>query len=121
MRTAMLFISCLLAVPVAVATACSSSSSSGGGAGGSIFCSATLGGLTPICFGYSNLNADQQNTVNNECKQSLMGTVTTSCPTAGIIGCCKSTQGGIQTEECYYQSSGGEGGVAGDAGVDTSA
>ena len=117
MRTALLFVSCLLAVPVAVATACSSSSSSGGG-GGSIFCSASLAG-TQLCYGYSNLTPDQQNSVNNTCKQSLMGTITTSCPTAGILGCCKFTQGGIQIEECYY-SGGGEGG-AGDAGVDTSA
>ncbi len=107
MRIAM-FVAVPFLLVGAVAVGCSSSSSSP--APGSIFCSATLAGTgTQLCYGYKNLNADQQNSVSMDCKQTLMGSIVSSCPTANLVGCCSYTTGGISTEECFY--GGGEGGT----------
>lgn len=102
-------IAMFVAVPVllagSIAAGCSSSSSP---APGNIYCSATLAG-TQLCYGYKNLNADQQNSVTTDCKQTLMGTIVSSCPTASLVGCCSYTMGGIAIESCSY--GGGEGGT----------
>jgi hypothetical protein len=31
-----------------------------------------------------------------------MGSVVTSCPSAGRIGCCSVTMSGMSVDECYY-------------------
>jgi hypothetical protein len=89
------------------ATGCSSSNDGGGSTPG-VFCSTSTGGSS-LCYGYTNLNSDQQNTVSNQCTSTLQGKVVSSCPTAGLAGCCKYSAGGITTEECYYESDAGLG------------
>ena len=32
------------------------------------------------------------------------GTPGTSCPTAGLAGCCTVTSGGVSAEACYYMA-----------------
>jgi hypothetical protein len=78
-----------------------SSSSGGGSTPAGTYCNVTS---LNLCYGYTNLTSDQQNTVKSECTQQLQGTVVSSCPT-GDVGCCAFTTGGIQTNECFYSGS----------------
>ena len=98
------------AAALALASGCSSSTASP--ASISTYCATSLGGA-PLCYGYSNLTSDQQTSLANTCKQSLMGTVVTSCPTASLVGCCTSKTAGIATEECYYGADSGTADVSG--------
>jgi hypothetical protein len=93
----------LLTVSAVVGVGCSSSSSGGGGGSTppGVYCNTNLGGVQ-TCYGYSNLNSDQTNAVTMECTSSLMGTVASSCPTSGQVGCCQSTVSGYTINECYY-------------------
>jgi hypothetical protein len=91
-------------VLAAIVAGCGSSSSSDSTP--SVFCSTSLGG-TSTCYGYTNLTASEQSSVSSECTQSLQGSVVSACPTSGLAGCCKYSAGGITTDECYYQESGG--------------
>lgn len=84
--------------------ACSGSSPGtigGGGPPPGVYCSAKVA-EAEVCYGYSNLTADQQSAVAQDCTQSLDGSVVSSCP-GGQIGCCSLPTGGYTTTECYYQ------------------
>jgi hypothetical protein len=57
-----------------------------------------------LCYGYSNLDAEQKTAVSNACTTSLGGTISGSCP-GGQMGCCTLDSAGYQTTECYYAGS----------------
>jgi hypothetical protein len=91
----------------AFAGGCGSSSSGGGGAAATGFgCSETSGG-NGICIVFTNLTPSEQTQATNQCMQQ-MGTVVTSCPTAGLSGCCKIAPMGsaIAESQCYYGDAG---------------
>jgi hypothetical protein len=98
MKLSSVLVSSFLALSTIIAGC---SSSSGGGGSPSVFCSASFAG-SQICYGYTNLTSDQQNAVTSSCKSTLQGTIVSACPTSGLLGCCKTTTAGYNTEECYY-------------------
>jgi hypothetical protein len=100
MKLSALLVSSFLAVSTIVA-GCSSSSSSPPG----VSCSSSQLGQES-CFNYSNLNSDQENAVKSICS-AINGTVVSSCPTAGLVGCCKTTASGYTSEQCYYADDSG--------------
>jgi hypothetical protein len=104
MKLSAILLSSFLVASTLVA-GCSSSTSGSGGTPG-VFCSTSLLG-SQLCYGYTNLNSDQTNAVTSACTQTLQGKIVSSCPSAGIVGCCKSSQGGYNIEECYYADDAG--------------
>jgi hypothetical protein len=125
------FIAAPILVFLSAAVACSSKSASNA----SFYCNASATGL---CYGYSDLTADQESTVKGTCS-SAAGSVVSACPT-GFVGCCSYALGGITTDECYYRGaasddqtacqalngtwttgSGGGGGSGGDASASSGA
>ncbi len=88
---------------------CSSSSSGGGSSTPpGTYCDEMVGG-SHICVGYTNLTADQANSLNNACTQGGGKTVS-SCPSSGEVGCCAVTVSGYNENYCYYScpAAGGE-------------
>jgi hypothetical protein len=88
---------------IALAAGCGSSSSgdgSGGGGGGGFGCTQGMAG-SQFCSSYTGLTADQKNSAEQACTNGG-GMVVASCPTAGLVGCCKLTVMGIVFSECYY-------------------
>jgi hypothetical protein len=90
------FIAAPILVLLSAAVACSSKSASNA----SFYCNASATGL---CYGYSDLTADQESTVKGTCGAAA-GSVVSACPT-GFVGCCSYALGGITTDECYYSGS----------------
>jgi hypothetical protein len=93
----------ILAVPLATALGLLSGCHSSSGASGpppGIYCHATIGPET-VCYGYSNLTAEQKTAVSDACTTSLQGTISGSCP-SGQVGCCTTTTAGYGVSECYY-------------------
>lgn len=90
------------------AVGCSSGggSSGGGGGGGGLDCSVPAANL---CYIYSGLNSAQNTAESSACAAETSGAVVSSCPTAGLYGCCTTTTGGFSTEDCYYQYADGGG------------
>jgi hypothetical protein len=91
----------------AFAGGCGSSGGGGGAAATGFGCSETQGGQG-ICIVFTNLTASEQTQAQNQCTQG-MGTVVTSCPTAGLAGCCKIPpmgSMGIGQTQCYYGDAG---------------
>jgi hypothetical protein len=82
--------------------ACGSSTSGSN----SLFCSQNMAG-SESCVAYKGFTSDQQSTLNSECT-SASGSVVSSCPSAGLLGCCTTSVSGYSVEECYY---GGDSGV----------
>jgi len=72
-----------------------------GGAPGGPYCSVTSNGMHE-CYGYANLTSAEQGAVAKACTESLMGTLVTSCPDAGRLGCCSQTVSGYTATACYY-------------------
>jgi hypothetical protein len=73
--------------------------SSGGGATG-FGCSQSVAG-NQFCYVYSNLTSSQVMAEQQACTMAS-GSVVMSCPSAGRIGCCAVTMGGMSVDECYY-------------------
>ena len=65
-----------------------------------IYCQAMLAGEL-VCYGYSNLDKDEESAVSDACTTSLAGTIGGSCP-SGEVGCCTIPTAGYETTECYY-------------------
>jgi hypothetical protein len=87
------------------AIACSSGGGGGPGGGGSgnqVACVITVdGGALEGCTILEDLNAQAQTEATTNCK----GTVATTCPTAGLVGCCKipsAGAGSVPSEQCWY-------------------
>jgi len=90
--------------------ACSSGSGSGGTDGGSsggsngaqVACVIDgKSGGTEGCTLLEDLSAQAVTDATNNCK----GTVATTCPTAGLVGCCSippATAGSVPSEQCWY-------------------
>ena len=120
MRASAKVVSSLFVVLGAMIVACSSSSSSGsstssssssssssggsgdGGGGGNVYCTVPprdAGALsTPKgCFIFHNVSSGVDETPACSSKD---GTITSSCPTDGLFGCCTLPNG--RTEQCYY-------------------
>lgn len=134
--------SSLLAIFAFATLGCSSTSGSGGGAGsggtasggagnggsagngnggsagasGSIssYCS-TMIASTPVCYVYKDFPAQSKSTLDQTCTSTLKGQVVPSCPTTGIVGCCKLTTNGSVVEQCFYKTQ-GDAGMPVDAG-----
>jgi hypothetical protein len=118
MKLSSVLVSSFLALSTIVA-GCSSSTSSGSTPG--VFCSASFAG-TQVCYGYTNLTSDQQNAVTSSCTGTLQGKIVSSCPTSGLLGCCKtSVSGGYTQEECYYGDDAGTSSASADQMACTSA
>jgi hypothetical protein len=75
--------------------ACGGSSADSG-----LGCSVNLAGQQ-FCYAYSNLSSDQTSTVKQGCS-SQGGSIVSTCPKDGLVGCCSVTVNGISGEACYY-------------------
>ncbi len=80
--------------------ACSSGTSGGGS--NSLVCSTNTGGVES-CVEYKGFTSDQQSSLNSSCT----GSVVSSCPTAGLLGCCTTTVSSYTVESCSYGSTDG--------------
>jgi hypothetical protein len=85
---------------VALTQGCSNSTSGGSTPSGT-YCNYTLAGVQ-ACIGWTNLSAQQTSSVTSECSSSFMGSIVSSCPSAGQVGCCQSTTSGYTQNICYY-------------------
>jgi hypothetical protein len=72
-----------------------------GESAGDFFCSTMSGGAEQLCFVYKHLTAAQQSAASTACTQQH-GTAVTSCPSAGLVGCCTETASGVTAESCNY-------------------
>jgi hypothetical protein len=90
------------ALCIAVGCSSSSTSSSGGGGGGGsgLYCSVPS---SMVCYGYKNLPSEDTQSETSACTAES-GTIVSSCPSDGLVGCCSYTEATIDTEECYYMA-----------------
>jgi hypothetical protein len=75
----------------------SSGSSSGSATGDIAFCSVTS---QNTCYVFGNNPGETVSGDDENCTALLGGTVATSCPTAGLVGCCLYTS--PNDYECFY-------------------
>ena len=88
-------------VALVLASACSSSSSPG-----NLACTFTLAPQDiPECFAVPNSTATEIASVKSLCEQQQNVVFVTSCPTAGLLGCCTDTSG---LAHCNYAVDGGQ-------------
>jgi hypothetical protein len=76
-----------------------------GGPGGpsSVACDEATGGVH-LCYLYAGLTAAQVTSVTSACTATTGGTIVSLCSTAGALGVCKETVGGITASITYYGS-----------------
>lgn len=108
-----------LAASLLAALAAVGCSSSGSGSPGStssgVFCELTIA-TAQTCGGSTSYTASQQSQAKSACTQQG-GTVVSSCPTSGLVGCCTAkVSGNISQETCTYLP-GGDAGSMVDAGA----
>jgi hypothetical protein len=72
----------------------------GGDGGTNVFCSETTAGV-PYCFGYENYPPTLVSGFETTCTTTDKGTVISSCPSAGLVGCC-TIQGTNTVVSCDY-------------------
>jgi hypothetical protein len=58
-----------------------------------------------VCYTYGNLNAGQTQAMESACT-AAKGTLVSACPTAGALGSCKLTTGGVSLSATYYTGAG---------------
>jgi hypothetical protein len=103
----------LCAAAAAFTLACSSSSGSesgdggSGGTGSSSACTYLQGGITE-CFMFANLTSAQAAKDDMNCATTQPdGKVVDTCPSEGLIGCCRSSIGPEIAYACSYEGDGG--------------
>ena len=90
------------------------SGSGSGGTGNSTFsCVVTTGGVM-ACEGYTGPSSEVS-TYQQSCT-SQGGTAGTGCPSASLVGCCKTSTSGITSEACYYDTQTGNAAMMGCTG-----
>jgi hypothetical protein len=67
------------------------------------------------CTGYTG-PASEASTYQQAC-MSEGGTSGTGCPTASLVGCCKTTAGTVTSEACYYDAQTGNAAMMGCTGT----
>jgi hypothetical protein len=69
-------------------------------ADGSVICIFPQPGGTSFCQAATNLTAKEVTNQTSLCT-SMQGTVVTACP-AGAVGCCATTSGSVDFDQCFY-------------------
>jgi hypothetical protein len=69
-------------------------------ADGSVICTFPQPGGTSFCQAATNLTAKQVTNQTSLCT-SMQGTVVAACPD-GAVGCCATTSGSVDFNQCYY-------------------
>jgi ammonia channel protein AmtB len=55
-----------------------------------------------VCWVLLIEGIQDQSSAMSTCTGSLGGMVVSACPTAGLVGCCRSTTVTPSTDECFY-------------------
>ncbi len=85
-----------------------SGGSQGGGAG--FACSISIPNEANNCTLYMNVSASAESELKSNCTNAAgggVGTITSSCPTSGVVGSCTNTAGTYSQVEYAYSSTGG--------------
>jgi hypothetical protein len=69
-------------------------------ADGSVICTIPQPGGTSFCQAATNLTAKQVTNQTSLCT-SMRGTVAAACPD-GTVGCCATTSGSVDFNQCFY-------------------
>jgi hypothetical protein len=69
-------------------------------ADGSVYCTIPQPGNTGFCQAATNLGAKQVTNQTSLCT-SMQGTVVPACPD-GAVGCCATTSGSVDFDQCFY-------------------
>jgi hypothetical protein len=72
-------------------------------ADGSVICVFPQPGGSSFCQAATNLTAKEVTNQMSLCT-SMQGAVVTACP-AGAVGCCATTSGSVDFEQCFYDVS----------------
>ncbi len=79
----------------------SSSGSSGDGGGTDLYCSVTTDGVLKSCLTYTNVPSTDVSGFTQSCAIDK-GTIVSSCPGTGQVGCCQQTTDQVTAIDCFY-------------------
>jgi hypothetical protein len=81
--------------------------SSDDGGGGDVACTYPAGSKSSgtDCAQYHDATSGQESAIKSACTQES-GSVTTTCSTTNLLGCCAMTAGGFDVSTCTYVDSG---------------
>jgi hypothetical protein len=65
-----------------------------------LFCTVPQPGGTSFCQASTNLTAKQVTNQTSLCT-TMQGTIVAACPD-GAVGCCATTSGSVDFDQCYY-------------------
>ena len=73
-----------------------------------VYCAVHTGSTETSCVTTSNVPTSEEGTAQNECTGNG-GTLASSCPTSGVVGCCTQTEtsvaANVTAQTCFYEGS----------------